>query len=176
MLSDPSIENTVEVIDLLESPTMEKETKLKRKIKPIMNASKRETVKELANGVDRPRSFSDLSNSKSPVDQSLFVFVDCLLKNIFGISSDEIIIDKECETKKNHELILNSWEFVEWNLNVPKRVMNTQKLVRQTFKYIIDFLNAKYQFEQPVEFIPQKISVREGDRVISIVNVLIKFV
>ena len=119
-------------------------------------------------------NFADLINSKSLQDQAIHGFITSLLKTIFGKSIGEIIIDKECETEQNQKIIQESWEFIELNFNVPKRVKNTQKLVRQTFKYVVDTLNQRYSFQKPLEFIPKDDRKRIDGKVVNVAYSILK--
>ena len=83
---------------------------------------------------------------------------------MFGKSTGEIIIDNDSENAKNQQLIKDNWEFLKYHFNIPKTVINTQKLVRQTFKYVVDYLNDKYKFQKPIEFIPKKILLEKGKK------------
>ena len=98
-------------------------------------------------------SFHDLQKSEQFEDQTTHDYFVKLLDALFG-KHDDIIIDSECETEKNQQLIKNQ---------VPKRVFSTQKCVRQTLKHIVQFLNNKYQFKQPIQFNPIRKTVRVGE-------------
>lgn len=107
-------------------------------------------------------NFVDLANTGNPIDLAIFVFVDSLLKKIFGKSNGEIIIDKQFENDINHQIIKDNWEFIELIFNVPKTTRNHQKSVRQTIKSIIEQLNQRYSFQKPLQFNSKKISTRNG--------------
>lgn len=106
-------------------------------------------------------SFYDLQKSTTFQDQTICDFFLRLLDSLFG-KHDDIIIDLECETDINQQLIKNQWKPISLYFKVPKRVSNTKKCVRQTVKHIVDFLNNKYQFKRPIQFNTKRDTIREG--------------
>jgi hypothetical protein len=108
------------------------------------------------------KDFSDLINSESLEDVVIHSFMISLLKRICGKSSGEITIDSLTETEENHKLIRNNWKFIQSIFNIPNRIKNNQKLVKQTLKYIMDDLNQRYSFSKPIELNSKKISTRTG--------------
>lgn len=111
-------------------------------------------------------SFSDLEKSTDFNDNMIFIYLTKLITQIFGKLND-IVIDQLCETDQNQKLIIDQWKLIDFYFKVPKRVLNTQKIVRQTIKYIVDYLNETYQFKQPVKWDVINKAVREGKNVIS---------
>ena len=110
-------------------------------------------------------SFHDLQTSDKFEDKIIYDFFIRLLDQLFG-KHDHISIDSECETEINQQLIKNQSKVISFYFKVPKRVFFTQKLVRQTLKHMIDFLNSEYKFQQSVQFYLKKVSTRIGDTVI----------
>ena len=96
-------------------------------------------------------SFLDLQKSTQFEDQTISDYFIRLLNALFG-KHDHIIIDSDCENEKNQELIKNQAKILAIYFQVPKRVVSTQKCVRQTLKHIVDFFNSHYQFKQPIQF------------------------
>lgn len=94
-------------------------------------------------------NFNDLANSQYLQDQLIHIFVTTLLKHVCGHSEGNIIINKDNETDSNHQFIKDNWNFIACNFNMPTRIFSTQKLVRQTIKYLIIALNQKYNFQTP---------------------------
>ena len=120
-------------------------------------------------------SFYDLQKSDQFEDQLIYEFLIKLLDWLFG-KHDQIIIDIECESEKNQQLIRDQFSLIEWYFKVPKRVKSTQKNVRQTLKHIIDYLNNRYEFKNPIKMYSEKKSYREGSRVSSIGYTVLKLV
>jgi hypothetical protein len=123
------------------------------------------------------------STSKSLQDQAVACFLTALMMKIFGsqilsepegseVVYGQIIISSENETDENHQLIKDNWHFIEHHLGVPRRILTTKKLVRQTFKYIIEHINFTYNLDRPIKFIAQKITIRQSKDVVNRVNVL----
>ncbi len=112
-------------------------------------------------------SFHDLEKSSIFEDKMIYYYFVKLLDELFD-KHDGIIIDNNCETEKNQELIKNQAKIVGGYFMVPKRVLETQKCVRQTLKYIVEYLNSKYQFKHPLKMFYEKKSYREGKKVTSI--------
>lgn len=94
-------------------------------------------------------NFSDLANAQHLQDQLIYTFVASLLKQVCGQSEGKIIINKDHEIESNHQFIKNNWNFIACNFNMPSRIFSTQKLVRQTIKYLIIGLTQKYNFKTP---------------------------
>ena len=110
-------------------------------------------------------SFHDLQKSKQFEDQVIYDYLIKLLDNLFG-KHDEIIIDGECESEKNQQLIRNQAKILIIYFLIPKRVFSTQKCVRQILKHIIDNLNTRYQFKRPIQFNLKKNYSRIENKVI----------
>lgn len=108
-------------------------------------------------------SFFDLEKSSDFCDNMIFLFVTKLVNELFG-KSDNIIIDQESETEKNHQYINSQWKAMELYFKIPKRILSKQKIVRQTMKYIVENLNEKYQFNQPLKWQPVTKTFREGSK------------
>jgi hypothetical protein len=107
-------------------------------------------------------SFSDLQKSTQFEDQLIHDFFVKLVDSLFD-KHDNIIINSECETEKNQQLIKDQCKFISLNFHVPKRVFSTQKCVRQTLKHMVEFLNNHYQFKKPMQFQPIRKTVRVGE-------------
>lgn len=108
-------------------------------------------------------SFSDLQKSNALEDQMIYDYLIKLLDALFS-KHDEIIIDLDCESEKNQDLIKDQAKFIVVYFEVPKRVFSTQKCVRQTLKHIVDYLNNKYQFKRAIQFKPIRKTVRAGEK------------
>lgn len=106
-------------------------------------------------------SFFDLENSTDFSEKMIFLFVTKLVNELFD-KSDNIIIEQECETEKNHQYINSQWKTLELYFKIPKRILGTQKFVRQTMKYILEYLNEKYQFKRLIRWEPVTKTVRLG--------------
>ena len=111
-------------------------------------------------------SFCDLEKSNNFDDYLIYIFFTKLISELFG-KSDNIVIDSNSENEKNQQLITNQWKLIEFYFKVPKRVQSTQKYIRQTLKYIVDYLNNKYQFKQPIQWKHVNKTVREGKQTFS---------
>ena len=111
-------------------------------------------------------SFADLSKSKNFDERSAHDFLIKLLDTLFD-KHDSIIIDKECETKKNEELIKSQLPILEYYFGIPRKVRSNKRCVRQTLKRIVDSLNEKYQFKNPIKFVPHKKSLWRNDTCVS---------
>ena len=121
-------------------------------------------------------NFSDWVNytPKSLQDEMVCLFLTSLMQKIFGKYTGDIIINNEFENSTNQQLIKDNWEFLELHFNVPKRVINTQKIVRQTFKYIVDSLNNQYGFKNPIQFLPKDDRKRVNGKVINVAYTILK--
>lgn len=110
-------------------------------------------------------SFYDLAKSAQFEDKMIH---DCFIRLLDALfdKHDQLIIDSNCESEKNQQLILDQWKLISLHFQVSKRVCSTKKCVRQTIKHIVDFLNNKYQFKQPIQFNFKKDSVRVGDKIL----------
>jgi hypothetical protein len=120
-------------------------------------------------------SFHDLSKSKQFEDQVIYDYLIKLLDSLFG-KHDEIIIDAECESEKNQQLIKNQSKILIIYFHIPKRVFSTQKCVRQILKHIIDNLNTRYQFKQPIQFNLKKNYSRIENKVIGSCHTVISLI
>ena len=109
-------------------------------------------------------NFHDLEKSSVLEDQMIHYFFVKLLDMLFG-KHDDIMINLECETEKNQQLITDQGKILGIYFGVSKRVISTQKCVRQTLKHMVDHLNNKYQFKQPIQFITRRETIREGSKV-----------
>ena len=132
-------------------------------------------VSKLTKGALHPafKDFDDLINSTSLQDQAIHGFVTSLLQRLFKQSSGQITMDSQCETKQNHQLITDNWEFIQLILHVPNRIQNNQKLVKQTLKYIFDYLNQKYSFQKQIKLNSKKICIRNGSASTSYISTTI---
>lgn len=115
------------------------------------------------------------SKSKSLQEQSICFFLTSLMQQLFGKSTGEIIINNESENDQNQQLIKDNWDFLEVHFNVPKRAKNTQKLVRQTFKYVFESVNSKYSFQKPLQFIPKDDRKRVNGQVTNVAYTILRF-
>lgn len=114
-------------------------------------------------------SFFDLKNCPQFQIKSSYDLLIMLLNNLFGEDSYQkmIKIDLEIETEKNHQLILDQWDAIRLLYKSPNSIKKTQKLVRQTLKHIIIYLNETYKFSQPIRFISKRDAYRKDDKVIT---------
>ena len=111
--------------------------------------------------------FNDLEKSAKLDDKVIYCFLINFLDLLCG-KHDQIIIDNNCETETNKQLLEEQWKIIEIYFKVPKRVKSTQRCVRQTLKHIVDYLNSKYQFKNPIKFTPVKKNVWQNNKCISI--------
>jgi len=95
-------------------------------------------------------SFEDLKNSAQPDERMSYEFLIILLDKLFG-QHDHVRVDAEAETEHNHGIIFLQWKQLQHYYNLPSTVKKTQKLVRQTLKHIIEHLNKKHHFTQPIK-------------------------
>lgn len=119
--------------------------------------------------------FTDLQKSNEFHDRMTHYFLTNLLDLLFG-SHDTIHVDATCENESNHKLVHNQWEIIDAYFHVPTRIKHTQKCVRQTLKHIIDTLNSKYQFKQPIIFNPIKKNVWQNNTCVSLCYSKVEFV
>lgn len=110
-------------------------------------------------------SFHDLPKSKELEDKVIHDYLINLLDVLFG-KHDNIIIDGDCETEKNQQLIKTQSKIISTYFDIPKRVFSTQKCVRQIMKHITDHLNTRYQFKQPIQFNLKKHYSRIDNKVV----------
>ena len=108
-------------------------------------------------------SFHHLSQSLVFEDSIRHDILIRLLDQLFG-QHNQIIINSECENEKNQQFIKDQFKTLQTYFFIPKRVVYTQKSVRQTVKHMIDFLNNQYQFKKPIQFNPKRETIREGER------------
>lgn len=120
-------------------------------------------------------SFTDLHKSDVLQDQIIYQFTIKLLDSLFS-KHDQIIIDTDCETESKQKIILNNEKFLLLNFQVPKRVFTAVKCVKQTLKYVVEFLNANYQFKQPISFTSIKKNVWQNSKCVTLSYTFINFV
>lgn len=111
--------------------------------------------------------FSDLQKSSQLDDNMIYYFLTNLLDRLYG-QHEQIIIPSGEESEESQQLIRDQWIFIDVYFKVPKRVKTTERCVRNTLKYIVDYLNKTYQFKHPITFNPVRNNVRKGDKIISI--------
>ncbi len=109
-------------------------------------------------------TFNDLAKSQFFEDCVRYSVFIKLLDTLFD-KHNEIIINSSTESETNQEFIKDQIAIIHGCFNVPKRVFQTQKCVRQTLKHIVEFLNQEYQFKNPIQFITRRDTVREGSNV-----------
>jgi hypothetical protein len=95
--------------------------------------------------------FCDLHNSEISEDRISHDFLILLLDQLFD-QHDNIRIDMDTESEHNHEIIKLQWKMITKYYELPVRVKNNQKLVRQTILQITNRLNQKYRFTHPLKF------------------------
>jgi hypothetical protein len=111
-------------------------------------------------------SFFDLEKfPQFQIKASYDLFIN-LLDQIFGKDSylKMIRIDKEVETEKNHQIILENWESIKLYYKTQIHIKKTKKLVRQTLKYIVKYLNETHHFEHPIKWNQKMNSYRIGNK------------
>ncbi len=94
-------------------------------------------------------NFLDLKNGQYK-EKQIYNFVILLLDEIFG-QHENMIIDCLIENERNQELITNGVEFMEFLFKDPC-LSPKKKSVKQTLKYIIEYLNDYYKFLSPIIF------------------------
>lgn len=92
-----------------------------------------------------------------------------LLNQIFGQDSylKTIKIDIDVETEKNHQLIMDQWDDIHRLYKTPNNIKKTQKLVRQTLKHIVAYLNDTHKFVQPIKFINKRDAYRKDNKILT---------
>ena len=96
--------------------------------------------------------FYDLQKSPQMEDRLTFEIVTTLMDQVFGEHEHMVVINMETETSEHHEIIRKHWGLLTKYVKLPYTVKKTQKLVRQTFMQITDYLNDTYHFVKPVKF------------------------
>lgn len=100
-------------------------------------------------------NFHNLQQSVRPDERIAHDFFILLLDQLFG-QHDNIKIDHADETEEKHQIIKNNWKMINQYYGIPLSVKYTQKCVRQTLMQIVNHLNAKYQFINPMKFEPKR--------------------
>ena len=96
--------------------------------------------------------FSSLSRSHNMIDRIIYMIISDVLNNFSEKQTfDRFIVSKKIETDDNQEYLLNNWEILSQFFQLPNRLKKNQKLVSQTIKFIINFVNGKYEFEKPIQ-------------------------
>jgi hypothetical protein len=111
-------------------------------------------------------SFCDFEHSLNSNEKLLYEFLVALLDQLFG-QHDHMRINMETETDHNHGVIFLQWKLIQKYYNVPSTAKKSIKLVRQTLKHITAYLNDKYHFEQPIQFIQKRSAYRLKNKVIT---------
>ena len=106
-------------------------------------------------------SFNDLEKSDKFGDKMIHNYVIRLLDCLFG-KHDNIIIDSDCETEKNQQLIHDQDQILIIYFRIPEKMFSKQNCVCQILKHIVDHLNTRYQFKQPLRLISIKETILEG--------------
>jgi hypothetical protein len=97
-------------------------------------------------------AFSCLEQSINISEKIISATVMDLLNNVTFKQSDlEFVASKNIETTENQQYILNNWETLSALFHLPERLKKNQKFVSQTIKFIINFVNEKYQFAKKIE-------------------------
>ena len=111
-------------------------------------------------------NFFDLQNFQQFQIKSSYEFLIYLLDELFGKDSykDTIKIDLSSETDKNHKLLLDQWDSIHTLYKTPTSIKKTQKLVRQTIKQIVDYLNETHKFTKPIKFDHKRIDFYQKGR------------
>lgn len=114
-------------------------------------------------------NFFDLQKFPQFQIKSSYALLITLLDELFGKDSykQTIKIDNEAETDKNHASILNQWDAIHTLYKAPNNIKKTQKLVRQTLKHIVSYLNQTHQFTQPIKFINKRDAYRKNGKIIT---------
>ena len=95
--------------------------------------------------------FSDLEKSSKLDDKMIYCFITHLLDQLYG-QHKQVIIPSGEESEDNQQLIRDQWIIISYYFKLPRRIKATQKMVRQTLKNIVDYLNRHYQFKHPITF------------------------
>jgi hypothetical protein len=103
-------------------------------------------------------SFYDLQKFPQFQIKSSYDFFIYLLDGLFGKDSykSTITIDQSAETEKNHKFLLDEWNTIHTLYKTPNNTKKIQKLVRQTIKQIIEYLNETHKFTQPIRIEPKR--------------------
>ena len=94
-------------------------------------------------------NFEELKHG-SMIDKSIYGTVTGLLNDIFGRTSGEFAFDLTMHTEDNEKKILDNWLFFKRMFKLESKIKSQQKVITQTFKSIVSFLNETYSFEQPI--------------------------
>ena len=99
-------------------------------------------------------NFFDLKKNPQFQIQNSHDLLIMLLNQIFGQDSylQTVKIDLDIETDKNHQLIMDQWDDIHRLYKAPNSLKKTQKLVRQTLKHIVNYLNNTHNFAQPIKW------------------------
>lgn len=99
-------------------------------------------------------SFSDLQKFPQFQIKSSYDLLITILDELFGKNSyqNNIKIETSVETEKNHKFILDQWDTIHTIYEIPNNIKKRQKLVRQTLKYIVTYLNETHHFTQPIKW------------------------
>ena len=95
----------------------------------------------------------DLKNSDNYEDKLVFLSLLDILEKCTEKRENVYVVSKKNETLENHKYILDNWSGFKGIFNLPIRLKRNQKLVSQVIKYIINQINSRYEFENPIEMI-----------------------
>ena len=108
-------------------------------------------------------SFCELLHSHNHDDCIRYHLFVQILDQVFG-QHDQILIEPSHETASNHQYIIDKWPALTYYFQIPIKVRSQERCVRQTIKYIVTFLNKRYQWVCPIQFQYVKKTFRDGDR------------
>lgn len=96
---------------------------------------------------------SALKNSNIYEDQLIYMCLLDMLAKLTKKSEDGLmyIVSKENETLDNQKYVLENWSTFVKLFGLPNRLKRNQKLVSQVIKYIINEINSRYQFDNPIQ-------------------------
>lgn len=94
-------------------------------------------------------NFEELQHG-SMIDKSIYGTTTGLLKDIFGRTSGEFVFDLTMHTEDNEKKILDNWLFLKRMYKIDSKTKSQLKLITQTFKAIVKYLNETYSFDQPI--------------------------
>ena len=96
------------------------------------------------------KNVHDLSKSKKIIDKLYYMAFSSMVESVFCRQEDLLCVNLNLETDTNHDLFLSNWEMLEKLFETPPRLKKNKKLVRQALIHMINYLNKRYQFKNPI--------------------------
>jgi hypothetical protein len=83
-------------------------------------------------------------------DKTIYNIITTLLNDIFGYDNGEFIFDSTLYNENNEKIIKDNWSILQGIFKLPNKYKNQKKILTKTFKLIVDYLNNKYNFNEPI--------------------------